>query len=110
MTHFHPNITVEEAISLFPRGENEVEIYEDEGQFIGYLTLDSLSAAVQQGELTSPILFGVVVDGESNDLYIRSNGSMPACGENHASKRSGNLSGGRHDDANGRFFRCSGIS
>ncbi|WP_191565469.1 sigma-54 interaction domain-containing protein [Metabacillus idriensis] len=55
MNHFHPNMTIAEAISIFPAGNTEVEVYNDAHEFVGYLTLESLSTAVQQGELTRPI-------------------------------------------------------
>jgi PAS domain S-box-containing protein len=55
MTKFHPNMTVEEAISLFPKGGNKVEVYNDIDEFLGFLTLESLSSAVQKGNLIRPI-------------------------------------------------------
>jgi len=55
MTSFRPDMSVEEAISIFPIGVNEVEVFNESGEFAGYLTLESLFGAVQQGELTKPI-------------------------------------------------------
>lgn len=68
MTNFHPDMTVEQAISLFPPGENEVEVFSKSHEFVGYLTLESLFAAVQQGELTSPIGNFILTDTPVQNL------------------------------------------
>lgn len=55
MTKFYLDMTVEEAISCFPVGNNEVEVFDDSDNFIGFLTIEALSAAVQQSDLTKSI-------------------------------------------------------
>ncbi|PLS16181.1 hypothetical protein CVD28_19275 [Bacillus sp. M6-12] len=62
MIDFKLTLTIEEAITLFPTGSNAVEVYDESGKFAGYLSIDALSAAVQQGELTKPISHFIITD------------------------------------------------
>lgn len=68
MTNFHPDMTVEQAITIFPSGGNEVEVFNKSNEFVGYLTLEALFAAVQQGELTSPIGNFILTDTPVQNL------------------------------------------
>ncbi|KAB2336713.1 PAS domain S-box protein [Cytobacillus depressus] len=56
MFRFYSTMTVEEAISHYPIDHNEVEVYNHLEEFVGYLTLESLSVAIHQGELIRPII------------------------------------------------------
>lgn len=68
MTSFRPDMSVEEAISIFPIGVNEVEVFNESGEFAGYLTLESLFGAVQQGELTKPIRHFILTNAPVQSL------------------------------------------
>ncbi|RFU70917.1 PAS domain S-box protein [Peribacillus saganii] len=62
MKDYNLKMTIEAAITHFPQGSNAVKVYDETGGFAGYITMDALSAAVQQGELTRPISQFVIAD------------------------------------------------
>lgn len=68
MHPLRPSMTVEEAVAFFSSGTNEVqEVYSEENEFIGYLTMESIAVAVHRGELTRPIREFVVTELPSPD-------------------------------------------
>ncbi len=68
MTKFYSDMTVEEAISCFPIGSTEVEVLDDSEDFIGFLTIEALSVAVQQSDLTKPISHFITVNAPLQNL------------------------------------------
>lgn len=68
MHPLRPSMTVEEAVAHFSPGSAEVqEVYNEEDEFVGYLTVESISLAMQRGELTRPILEFVVPEVSLQD-------------------------------------------
>ncbi|MDR9505939.1 sigma 54-interacting transcriptional regulator [Brevibacillus agri] len=61
MYSLRPTMTVEEAVAHFSPDQNEVqEVYSEEGEFLGYLTVEAIAHAIHRGELTRPIVEYVV--------------------------------------------------